>query len=507
MGYLEGLLGGFNDRRQQVEQQNLVLAQQQSEREGKIFSTLLSSPDPEIQALAATGLLTSAAGPKRAGGIRGWLGEMQENPILGQIQGLIATPKLETETIPAALPSRTYTGTIATPPTSAGMPTTETTTPGATPPRTTAPDVTLQRGPLSTPAPTTVTRQVPRRVFQTPAEAMLETKTASARGDVEGKVAGLVASGVPEAQARETVRQSMLRATRGQPGMQSIAGELPDGTPAFGVFDRETGSYTDPETGDPIPGFRPRTTTGGRAVSDRESIARELFGKPAASLTPVEMAQVNQKLIEFGGQRSEANTVGRGTGAAVVPLSTGQRFEATTNLQKQWAALSGPVREMERQNRLIKTGLSRFDADPVGASEAVIATFKKILDPTSVVRESEYARTPQGLALLDRLQGAIDKYAGGGGAGVPKEILAEMVATADQLVQSMQGWNEDGRAKLDATAKSYGIDPFLIFGTGQPQAVGQAPPGSPTAAQPSAAGPGSDWTMVNGVLHFKGKPY
>ena len=46
--------------------------------------------------------------------------------------------------------------------------------------------------------------------------------------------------------------------------------------------------------------------------------------------------------------------------------------------------------------------------------QALIIPFNKTLDPGSVVRESEYARTSEGLSLINRLEGLYDKYKRGG---------------------------------------------------------------------------------------------
>jgi hypothetical protein len=43
------------------------------------------------------------------------------------------------------------------------------------------------------------------------------------------------------------------------------------------------------------------------------------------------------------------------------------------------------------------------------ASQTIVTAFNKILDPTSVVRESEYARTPEGQSYLERLQGKYEQ--------------------------------------------------------------------------------------------------
>jgi hypothetical protein len=172
---------------------------------------------------------------------------------------------------------------------------------------------------------------------------------------------------------------------------------------------------------------------------------------------------------------------------------------------------------MQRQFQLMETGLKRF-ADPVnpdkiGGSQAVLVTFQKMLDPISVVRESEYARTPEGLGLLQRLEGGYERLKAGG-AGVPTDEMAAIVETGRQFLAGMQGWNDIERQRIEDRAAQNGIDPGYIFGGGvaappptptptpTPRPT-PTPPGAPTAAPT----PSSDWTMVNGVLHYKGKPY
>ena len=98
---------------------------------------------------------------------------------------------------------------------------------------------------------------------------------------------------------------------------QSVPGELSDGTPAFGVFDPATKQYLDPDTQQPIPDFRPRTSTGSRTLgADREALAKQLFGKSASQLDADQMAQVNAKLPEFA--QSMAFGRGMGTGRASI---------------------------------------------------------------------------------------------------------------------------------------------------------------------------------------------
>lgn len=117
------------------------------------------------------------------------------------------------------------------------------------------------------------------------------------------------------------VAKGELMPDRNGIAFQSIAGEMPDGKggtkPAFGILDRTTGTYVDANTREPLIGFQPRTSTGSTNLgADREALAREKFGKPAAALTSEEMAQVNADLPAYAQKMALGR--GRGTGQAKI---------------------------------------------------------------------------------------------------------------------------------------------------------------------------------------------
>jgi len=525
VGYVEGLLGGFMGRKREVETENIRQAELANAREAKVYEALINSPDDEIRTAAITGLLTTTQKPQRAGGLRGWIGEMAANPAYEKIRGLVNTPVEVDEPIPpggqiSAQPtgslaqSATAATQVGAPPLTAIEPATREAAaaqmePGSEPyvdetvqaPIQGAPPISSTPGapslpggaapvPGGTPGTQRVTR--PRQVFMTEEERTLRQYSARERGEILGVVAAYEAVGLSHEDAvkRAIAERERSRGLGGAGGYQSIPGQMPDGTPAFGVFDRARGVYIDPATQRPLAGFQPRTTTGSTSLgADRESIAREMFGKPAAQLSTAQMAQVNDRLKTFSGEKAGAVTSGRGEAAAGVPLSTQQRFQATTDLSKQWTEASSASREMKRQYGLMKVGLDRYEADPIGGSQAVLVTFQKILDPTSVVRESEYARSPQGLALLDRLEGLYERYSKGG-AGVPKPVLAEMVKTAEGFLteQNIQSGLDAVRQRIQDTATSYEIDPRLVLGRDLPATVAAPPPGATQGAAPPAPG-------------------
>jgi hypothetical protein len=85
----------------------------------------------------------------------------------------------------------------------------------------------------------------------------------------------------------------------------------------------------------------------------------------------------------------------------------------------------------------------------------VLITFQKILDPTSVVRESEYARSADGVALTARMEGYMERLAKGG-AGVPKADLKAMYETAQAFLDELDDYNDSIRAR---TARTWALQP------------------------------------------------
>jgi hypothetical protein len=149
---------------------------------------------------------------------------------------------------------------------------------------------------------------------------------------------------------------------------------------------------------------------------------------------------------------------------------------------------------MQRQYSLMQTGLRRFtEGDKNGGAQAVLVTFQKILDPSSVVRESEYARSAEGVSALERMQGYSERLASGG-AGVPKEALEEMVKTANAFLADLADYNAGVRTRAERTADRYHIPHELIFADMPP-----APSKATAGASPvSPAPPTQEYDFVPG---------
>lgn len=241
--------------------------------------------------------------------------------------------------------------------------------------------------------------------------------------------------------------------------------DLPDGTlDSFGRPKANDDFYRVENLPNGTKQYVPTTTPGMvSAGTDIERAAQSMGFRRFADVPPEQRATVEKKAKDLAAQFAGGATTARAEASAKAPLSTKQRFDALTELQTQWRKIDAPKREMERQFKLMQTGLARFDADPVGGSEAIRVTFEKMLDPTSVVRESEYARQGEGLSLLQRLEGYKQKLISGGG-NIPKAELAAMVDTAQQLLAGMEGWNDLEKGRIDEAAKEAGLDPKRVYG-------------------------------------------
>lgn len=501
MGFETGLLGGFQSRKREVEHEQLRQSERASEREGRIFEALLNSPDPEIQALAASGLLESAQPKKRKGGLRGWLGEMETSPTLSRLQALIQTP-VETAPGAPAQPPQTVYPTIPTPPPTlgeapAGTPAQSLTQPGAAP----APRPQPQQIPGKVATPPTMG---PRKIFPT-AEDQIRRETLAREGaQTEAELARAKAIGFSPEEYKELERQKVRRAT-GAVGQTYAEGEIVADPDSPTGFSQTLYLRADPTVRQKIPAGAPHAGSS-RAPNVRESIAHELFGKPGEDpraviprLTPDQMKTVLDREVTRQGQTAAGITTARGGAAAEVPLTTQQRFQAITSLQDDWRKVEAPIREMQRQYQLMQVGLRRFnEGDKIGGSQAVLVTFQKVLDPPSVVREAEYARSGAGLSLLNRLEGYVQRLQSGG-AGVPPEELAAMVETANQFLRGLEGWNAAEKGRIEETARQFKLDPTLITGS---TTVGAAPPTGGRTPAPQS-GPPNVFVDKAGNLVYK----
>lgn len=150
-------------------------------------------------------------------------------------------------------------------------------------------------------------------------------------------------------------------------------------------------------------------------------------------------------------------------------------------LTTQWGTAVKPIAELSRQSKLMDTGMEAARrGDMAQGSQAVLVTFQKILDPQSVVRESEYERSAAGQSLINRVKGAAERLAKGG-TGVTLSELEKFAALAREAVKAQStGYIDAQKSRIGKTADHYKIPRELVFedfdfGGGAEPAAGETP--------------------------------
>lgn len=162
------------------------------------------------------------------------------------------------------------------------------------------------------------------------------------------------------------------------------------------------------------------------------------------------------------------------------PLTQTAEAQIIQRLSNQWIAANKPMKELDRQVELMDAGMRAVErGDRAQGDQTILVTFQKILDPPSVVRESEYMRSAAGQSLMNRVQGAMQQLQTGGAKMKPEELKKFAALARDAAAAQRKAANMDGmRKRLGLTADRYNIPHELIFDA-EP---GSAPPPAPGAA-------------------------
>jgi hypothetical protein len=150
-------------------------------------------------------------------------------------------------------------------------------------------------------------------------------------------------------------------------------------------------------------------------------------------------------------------------------LTPYQQFQATQAIQKTTQKNTDTQRELKRQASLINTAWDRYlngeSKDLNAVSQAIVTTYNKILDPTSVVRESEYARSAAGQSLLDQISGKFQQL-NSGGAGLTEESLQEMVDLANQFTENSDASIQADNQRARNMADQFGLNSDFVTSSG-----------------------------------------
>jgi len=98
----------------------------------------------------------------------------------------------------------------------------------------------------------------------------------------------------------------------------------------------------------------------------------------------------------------------------------------------------------------------------VGIDQTLINVFNKMLDERSVVRESEYARTPKDMNIWNKIAGQIDKYTKTGGAGLTNDERNAIYSMGKRFFERYKRRYEDIASETRQKALLYEVDPDMV---------------------------------------------
>lgn len=157
---------------------------------------------------------------------------------------------------------------------------------------------------------------------------------------------------------------------------------------------------------------KPTEGTSFSPTGDLKNFEIATFGKavPGKRGTP----EYKKQFLEFINTKKSASPY---TQAMLRRLEAADR-QFGTNLRKEFEGRTEvkDFKEIEFRYDVMDKAFeeSKTTGNFVAVDQALITTFNKITDPDSVVRESEYARTANDLALINKIKGKIIKIGKGG---------------------------------------------------------------------------------------------
>lgn len=182
-----------------------------------------------------------------------------------------------------------------------------------------------------------------------------------------------------------------------------------------------------------------------------------------------------------GGVLSGFGSSGQGGQVSFTDKISFQRFVREDPWVKQMPEIQRSYTGMrEFYNEAVKRG----DKESKNAlDQALVTMFNKMLDPGSVVREGEYARTAEGQGLLSRAVGTVERLKQGG-AGISDSERADMVEIARTLFDNAYGEYSSAMDTYEAQAREVGLDPEVYLKRVRP--TKNAPQISPVLPPPPA---------------------
>lgn len=180
--------------------------------------------------------------------------------------------------------------------------------------------------------------------------------------------------------------------------------------------------------------------------------------RPILSLPDLDQQADNARADR--GQANSDTTTGIAVRGEVRDIDN-TRFQHTQSLKSGYEALA-PVKEYRTVLPQLIDAL-QTPADPSG-DNALLYAYAKIMDPGSVVRESEQANAASGASVFDSTVANLKKQLGFTDGGLPQNIRDNLKRDALRRVQQIGQLYRQQRARYAADAQAEGIDPARVIG-------------------------------------------
>jgi hypothetical protein len=138
-----------------------------------------------------------------------------------------------------------------------------------------------------------------------------------------------------------------------------------------------------------------------------------------------------------------------------------KKFTQEEKIRKEWQGRSKVYGELQGTYSNIK---SSADAKTGPGDIALITGFMKMLDPGSVVRETEFATARDTAGLYERLLNTSQKLQSGQLFTLDSKQRQEYVNLAKQYLDSAQKKAEQEKKDLNIVVKNYKLNPENVFG-------------------------------------------
>jgi tetratricopeptide (TPR) repeat protein len=151
-------------------------------------------------------------------------------------------------------------------------------------------------------------------------------------------------------------------------------------------------------------------------------------------------------------------------GGGILPPD--KRFDAETNIRKEYSAKAAAYNEARAAYSQMLASANQKN----GAGDtALITTFRKILDPGSVVRETEFAQTQNIGGVFTRLDALTNQIRGKGLLNDTQR--KEITDLAEKFMNASTEYEKKRRESYSAIIAEYGLNPTNVFGVEAPGAV------------------------------------